>query len=223
MNTVLVVDDNSELREQIAEILSGAGYGVSVASNGQEAINLVNFNDYDIVLLDMVMPKMKGQDVLSELKRNKPFLKVIVITGFATIENAVDAIKGGAIDYITKPFNIDFFLTVIRRVIEESTFEKEMGELEMDKILMSLCNPIRRNTIKILSRKKTIRFMELNRELSIDDHTKLVFHLRILKDADIISQDSTKAYYLTDTGLKVYQSLLILEKYLVSFETPRYM
>ncbi|QWR76339.1 response regulator [Candidatus Magnetomonas plexicatena] len=223
MKSVLVVDDNSEVRELMEEILAGSGYTVAVASNGQTAIEMARVNDYDVVILDMVMPKMRGQDVLSELKRNKPFLKIIVITGFATIENAVEAIKSGASDYVTKPFNVDYFLTVIRRVIEESSFEKEVGELEMDKILMALSNPIRRSVIKVLYRKKTVRFMELNRELSIYDHTKLVFHLRILKDANIISQDINKTYVLTDPGQKVYQSLLILEKYLVSFETPRFM
>ncbi|MBF0519846.1 MAG: response regulator [Nitrospirae bacterium] len=223
MKSILVVDDNSEVRELMEEILTGSGFSVSVASNGQTAIDLARDNDYDVVVLDMVMPKMRGQYVLSELKRNKPFLKVIVITGFATIENAVEAIKCGASDYVTKPFNVESFLTVIRRVIEESSFEKEVGELEMDKILMSLSNPIRRNAIKVLYRKKATRFMELNRELSLYDHTKLVFHLKILKEANIISQDVNKSYLLTDAGHKVYQSLLILEKYLVSFETPQFM
>jgi len=214
MKKVLIVDDDAELRSTLSEILKGAGYHIDEASSGKEAIEKMASKDFDIALLDLMMPKMNGIETLTELKKITPKTKVIMITAFATVENAVDAIKKGASDYISKPFRIEELLTTIRRVIEEGRFEEGITKLDLDYTLSSLANPIRRNILRLLNSRKSMRLMELVRELGIDDHTKVVFHLKVLKESGIIEQDTDKSYSLTEEGERILSGLKILENYL---------
>lgn len=214
MKKVLIVDDNAELRSNLSEILKGAGYHIDEASSGKEAVEKITSKDFDIALLDLMMPKMSGIETLTELKKITPKTKVIMITAFATVENAVDAIKKGASDYITKPFKIEELLTIIRMALEEARFEETGERLDIDYTLRSLANPIRRNIIKLLCLRKDLRLMEITRELGIDDHTKVVFHLKMLKESGIIEQDKEKMYSITKEGEKTVCCLNILEKHL---------
>ncbi|OGW57743.1 MAG: hypothetical protein A2Z09_06985 [Nitrospirae bacterium RBG_16_43_8] len=214
MKKVLIVDDDVELRSTLSEILKGAGYYIDEAPSGKEAIEKITAKDFDIAFLDLMMPKMSGIDVLKAIKKIKPKIRVIMITAFATVENAVDAIKKGASDYISKPFRIDDLLTTIRRVIEEGRFEESITKLNLDYTLSSLANPIRRNIIRLLHARKSMRLMELVRELAIEDHTKVVFHLKVLKESGIIEQDKDKSYSLTEEGERILSGLKILENYL---------
>ncbi|MBF0515495.1 MAG: response regulator [Nitrospirae bacterium] len=214
MKKILIADDNTELRENIAEFMAEAGYYTEFASNGKEAAAKAADTDFDVVLLDMLMPVMRGAEALTEIKKTRPAAKVIVMTAFSSIENAVEIIKKGASDYIVKPFRIEQLLTIVRREIEESGFERDIINIDLDRVFNCLSNPIRRNIIKFLHRSKEMRFMELNRELKMDDHTKLVFHLKILREAGISTQDKNKNYMLTHEGLRVFQCLSIIENYL---------
>ncbi|MDP2279764.1 MAG: response regulator [Nitrospirota bacterium] len=214
MKKVLIVDDDAELRSTLSEILKGAGYHIDEASSGKEAIEKMASKDFDIALLDLMMPKMNGIETLTELKKITPKTKVIMITAFATVENAVDAIKKGASDYISKPFKIEELLTTIRRVIEEGRFEEGITKLNLDYTLSSLANPIRRNILRLLNSRKSMRFMKIVRELDIDDHTKVVFHLKMLKESGMINHDRDKLYALTGEGERILSCLKILENYL---------
>jgi DNA-binding response OmpR family regulator len=216
MNRILVVDDDRELRSNLREILSGAGYQVDEAASGKEAVDKSTAEDFDIILLDLIMPRMSGADVLMELRKVAPRSRVIMITAFATIENAVDAIKRGASDYISKPFKIDELITRIRRVLEEASFEECSAAGDLNCILSSLSNPIRRKIIQLISSRKHMRLMELARELDIEDHTKVIFHLKILKEAGIIEQDNQKLYTLTQQGKRTIECLKIIEQHLAS-------
>ncbi len=214
MKKILIVDDDAELRANLSEILKGAGYHTDEAASGKEAIEKAASEDYDIALLDLMMPRMSGIDALAELRRVRPKTRVIMITAFATVENAVDAIKKGASDYISKPFKIEELLTTIRRAIEESKFEEGIKKLDLDYTLSSLSNPIRRKIIRLLCSRTSMRFMEITRELGIEDHTKVVFHLRMLKEAGLIEQDKEKSYVITKEGEKTLDCLKILENHL---------
>jgi len=214
MKKSLIVDDDAELRANLSEILRGADYYTDEAASGKEAIEKITSKDFDIVLLDIMMPKMSGIDVLKEIKKIKPKIRVIMITAFATVENAVDAIKKGASDYISKPFRIEELLTTIRRVLEEVRFEEGITKLDLDHTLSSLTNPIRRNIIKLLHSRKSMRLMEIVRELDIEDHTKVVFHLKMLKESGMIAHDKGKVYSLTGEGERILSCLGILENYL---------
>ncbi len=214
MKNILVVDDDTELRANLSKILRDKGYHTDEAPTGKEAIEKVIPKEFDIVLLDLMMPKMSGMDVLVEIRKLRPRTKVIMITAFATVDNAVEAIKKGASDYISKPFKIEELLTTIRRVLEESRFEEGIKKLDMDFTLSSLTNSIRRKIIKLLHRNKGMHLMEITRALDIEDHTKVVFHLKMLKDSEIIGQDKRKSYFLTKEGEKTLECLKILENYL---------
>jgi CheY-like chemotaxis protein/DNA-binding transcriptional ArsR family regulator len=217
MKKILIVDDDKELRANLAEIMAGAGYAVDMAATGGEAVEKAIAEDFDLVLLDLIMPRMSGSDVLAELRRVCPRARIIMITAFATIDNAVDAIKRGASDYVPKPFKIDNLLTRIRRVLEEASFDACGVKGDLDCILSSLSNPIRRKIIHLISVRQTVRLMELVRELEIQDHTKVIFHVKILREAGIVEQNSDRSYVLTKDGDKTLHCLKMLEVHLASF------
>jgi DNA-binding NtrC family response regulator len=214
MTKILIVDDDKEIRANLSEIMIGAGYEVASAASGRDAVDLATAEDYDVVLLDLIMPKMSGADVLGELRRVSPRSRVIMISAFATIENAVDAIKRGASDYVSKPFKIDELLMRVRRTLEEARIDSGTEKAEFDSILSSLSNLTRRAIMLLLSQRGAMRLMEIVRELGFEDHTKVIFHLKILKEAKIIENDANKAYSLTSNGIKALESLKVLEKYL---------
>jgi len=210
---ILIVDDDDALRKNIAEVLTGAGYDTKQAASGREAVDIAADADFDVVLLDLIMPKMSGSDVLVELKRVSPRSKVIMITAFASIENAVDAMKRGAADYLSKPFKIDDLLMRVMRVLEEARLDLSALAGNFDSILSALSNPIRRTITQLLATNTSMRLMEVVRTLGADDHTKVLFHLRMLKDAGIVTQSPDRAYILGSQGAKALECLKILEKY----------
>jgi DNA-binding NtrC family response regulator len=214
MTKILIVDDDAELRRTVSDILSGAGYSTDMAASGSEALEKVGSEKYDIVILDMMMPGRDGMDVLIELRKVRPRTRVIMITAFATVENAVTSIKKGASDYIAKPFKIVELITTVKRTIEEIRFENSVKKLNIEHTLNSLSNPIRRNIIHLINSRKKIRLMEIARELDIEDHTKIVFHLRLLKEVGIVEQEKDKSYFLTKEGEKSFDLLKFLENYI---------
>ena len=213
---ILIVDDDAELRKNISEILKDAEYSVDEAATGKDALVKVKAAAFDIVLLDFMMPKMSGLDALPEIRKASPKTKIIMITAFATVENAVDAVKKGASEYLSKPFKIGELLAAVRRVLEEARFEEGMKKLDFDSTLSSIASPIRRNILQLLNARDSLRLMELTRELGIEDHTKVVFHLKMLREAGIIEQDLEKSYSLTREGHKTLACLKTMEQLLLS-------
>ncbi len=214
---ILIVDDDKDLRENLAEVLKDAEFSPDLADSGENAVEMLKAETYDLMLLDLIMPGMKGTDVLSEIKKISPKTKVIVITAFATIDSAIEVIKNGASEYVSKPFDVDELLTIIRRVMEEVRFEESLAKLNLDFIMGSLSNSIRRNTIRFINMKGTARFSEILRELDIKDNAKVAFHLKILKESSIVEQDDKKLYFLTKEGKKVLESLKIVENLLSQY------
>ncbi|MEK6742397.1 MAG: response regulator [Nitrospirota bacterium] len=216
MKKILIVDDDREMRTHLTEILRGAGYETAEAASGRDAVERSIDEDFDLVLLDLMMPKMSGIDVLAELRKVSPRARVIMLTAFATVESAVDAVKRGASDYLSKPFKIDDLLTRMRRVLEEASFDACAIVGDLDCILGSLSNLTRRKIIRIISARRSVRLMELARELDIEDHTKVIFHLKILRAAGIVEQDKDRSYTLTKEGERTMAGLKILETHLSS-------
>ena len=215
MKKVLIVDDDAEFRKNIEEILNEAGYETACAASALEAYGKLSSEKFDVGLIDFMMPQKSGIDALFDMKRLQPKIKLIMITAFASIDNAVEAIKRGASDYIAKPFKIETLLLTIRRVLEEAKFEEAIINLDIDRTMSALASPIRRNIIKLLQEKAEIHLMEITRKLDIEDHTKVVFHLKILKEADIIYQSPARGYHLTKEGVRMMDCLKILEQYLI--------
>lgn len=118
--SILVVDDEEALRTVLSSELSGEGYHVETASDGDEAIaTLQNNNKFDLILLDIKMPKVDGFEVLKFIKANTPHIKVIMLTAFADLKNAIESKKLGADDFISKPYDLVDLLTTIERVLSE--------------------------------------------------------------------------------------------------------
>ena len=117
---ILVVDDERGIREGCRRILAAEGFSVDVAANGKEGWDLVRARkSYDLLLVDLMMPVMSGLELMDEVSRFDPEIIMIVITGFATIETAVEAMKHGAYDYVPKPFTPDQLLAVVNRGLEK--------------------------------------------------------------------------------------------------------
>ena len=122
---ILVVDDERAQREMLSGFLKTEGHFVGEAPNGEKAIQSVREGHYDLVLLDYKMPKMDGMEVLRSVKQINPEIDVVIITAFGKIETAVDAMKAGALDYITKPVEFEELLILVERVSERRTLIRE--------------------------------------------------------------------------------------------------
>jgi PAS domain S-box-containing protein len=115
---ILVVDDEKRIRDGCNSILTGGGFEVGLAENGYAGLKKIEEEHFDIILLDLMMPGLRGIDLLEHVKARHPDTLVIVITGYATLEHAVEAMKKGAFDFISKPFSPEDLRTVIGRAIE---------------------------------------------------------------------------------------------------------
>lgn len=114
---VLVVDDDYHMRVALKESLSKVGYAVSFAENGMRAIDEIKRHIFDIIITDVKMPHMNGIDLLKHVRGENPFLPVILVTAYGTIQDAVRVIKEGAFDYIQKPFNTETLYDVVQRAL----------------------------------------------------------------------------------------------------------
>lgn len=127
---ILVVDDEQSMREFLEIMLKKEDYKVSVASNGEEVLKLLERDIFDLVLLDVRMPRMDGIAVLRRIKALAPETIVIMITAYASHDTAVKAMKEGAYDYITKPFKIDEIKLIIKNALEKKNLQKENSLLK---------------------------------------------------------------------------------------------
>ena len=115
---ILVVDDDLLLRDFLSETLNRSGYQVNLASTGEEALENIRKEDYDIILSDVRMPNMDGMELLKTTRNFLPDAKVVMMTAYGTVQNAVEAMKLGAYDYVMKPFSIDEIELVLKRALE---------------------------------------------------------------------------------------------------------
>lgn len=126
---VLIIDDEAVIREGVQRALSGRGYTIAKAENGEKGIEMIRNHGFDIVLLDLMMPGIDGFAVLDWIKEHRPGIKVVVITGFATVSKAVTAMKQGAFDFVGKPFTPDYIRIVVSRAAEKIQLEAEAERL----------------------------------------------------------------------------------------------
>ena len=129
MATILIVDDEAFLRSQLERILSEEGYSVHGVDTGGGALDLVAREPVDLVLLDLNLPDRHGIEVLRELKARDPDLLVIVITGYGSVESAVESLKLGAYDYIKKPFKADAIKLIVRLALETQLLRRRVRVL----------------------------------------------------------------------------------------------
>lgn len=136
--TILLVDDELELLAVNRETLEGCGYGVMTAGNGFEALDILSSNSVDLVVTDLRMPKLGGCELLAEMRQRNINAEVMILTGYGTVESAVECIQQGAADYLLKPFDLRQFVTKVENILEECTLRRrDMGRerSDLDRVL----------------------------------------------------------------------------------------
>lgn len=126
--TVLVIDDEPDSREVVFDSLEGRGYSLLEAPSGDKAIALFANHEIDLVISDLVLPGMSGIEILQNIKQISPDTVVVMLTGFATVDSAVEAMRLGAFDYITKPIRLKELRLLIERALEHRRFSEERDE-----------------------------------------------------------------------------------------------
>jgi diguanylate cyclase (GGDEF)-like protein len=177
---VLIVDDEQETLDLIAEYLNGRGFDATTSMSGEQAISLIQNELFHIAIIDLHLPGMTGSELLKSLKKVRSDIQAIMITGYGTIRDAVECMKLGASDFITKPILLDHLLITIRRILEETRLKEEAEladyyrNLSRTDELTSLYNF--RHLMSAL-KSETSRHIRYNRTLSlamidIDDFKK---------------------------------------------------
>ncbi len=158
MSHVLVVDDESEIRESLSEILREEGYTVTSSATASEALVLLHDARYDVLLLDIWLPDRDGLEVLSEIRSlaSESMPEVIIISGHGTIETAVRATKLGAFDFLEKPLSIDRTLILLKNAIEARRLRSENQEFKRQ---LSTHTPITGESVPIKALRQQIRLM----------------------------------------------------------------
>lgn len=129
---VLVVDDEEAVRNVLRRTLEGAGYQVITAANGQDALEQISQQEIEVVLLDIKMPGMSGTEVLDKLTADWPDICVIMVTAVTDTQTAVEAMKMGAYDYISKPFNQDDLVLKVQRAIERRALQLKNKQYHLE-------------------------------------------------------------------------------------------
>ncbi|MCX5815088.1 MAG: response regulator [Proteobacteria bacterium] len=132
---LLIVDDNAEIREIVQEYLSDNDCLVEGVSNGREALEKYNTNPYDIIVTDLKMPELSGIELIKLIKQKTDITEFIIITGYASVDTAIEAVKIGAFDYIVKPFRMEELKVAIKnakeKIILKRANEELLGKLKM--------------------------------------------------------------------------------------------
>jgi two-component system, OmpR family, phosphate regulon sensor histidine kinase PhoR len=174
---VLVADDERAIREGCHRVLTGQGYEVLGAENGQIALDLLAKRQVDILLLDLKMPVMGGEEVLEITRKTYPDIPVIIITGHGTVDTAVECMKKGAYDFITKPFQLNQFLIIIRRAADKRTLEAT-AKLFQEENLKNLYDlGLEKSRIKTIIHCMGNGVMVTNRNLEVVLHNPALMRL----------------------------------------------
>jgi DNA-binding NtrC family response regulator len=129
---ILVVDDDLEMCALLSDVLKGEGFSVTALSDSMDASKALKREEFDTIVTDLKMKGLKGFDLLEETNKRAPLTPVIIITAFGTIESAIQAMKMGAYDYITKPFQMDELVLTVKKALENRLLKKEVARLKKE-------------------------------------------------------------------------------------------
>lgn len=138
---ILVIDDERRMCESIRILLEKEGYRVVTAGDGAEGIEILKEQRFSLVIVDLMMPKVDGFEVLSYVRRNLPQTLVIVITGYSSMRSSIEALRGGAYDYLTKPFDFDIFKLTVEKALDKLRIQRLNDEF-ISMITHDLKNPL---------------------------------------------------------------------------------
>ena len=146
---ILVVDDDESIRRVLATILEEEGYAVDTEKNGKEAIKKSKTKFYNIALIDIRLPDMEGTKLLTKMRNTTPKMRKIIITGYPSVQNAIEALNRDADAYIMKPLDMDKVLATIREQLEKQKDEKKYSQEKVTEFIET--------RVKQLEEEKTIK------------------------------------------------------------------
>jgi len=129
--SILVIDDDEDIRKVLSEILKDKGYNADSAETGRQALRKTEKKFYNLALIDIRLPDMNGVELLTKIKETKPKMRKIIITGYPTLKNAVEALNKGADAYIMKPLDIEKVLATIAEQLKKQRREQKMTEKQL--------------------------------------------------------------------------------------------
>jgi DNA-binding NtrC family response regulator len=133
---ILVVDDEEEFLRSMTKRLEVRDFNVTAVNRGEKAIEAARDNSFDIALVDLKMPGMNGETTLAELKKLRPFLEVVILTGHGSIDSAVECTRGGAYSYLQKPCDLDYLLQVLSDAYKKRLMnKKKIKEDQLERLL----------------------------------------------------------------------------------------
>jgi len=174
---ILVVDDEKAIRDGCHRVLTGKGYAVVTAENGKIALDILLKEAIDIILLDLKMPVMGGEEILGIVRKTYPDIPVIIITGHGTVDTAVVCMKSGAYDFITKPFQIDQFLLTITRAAEKRRLEQKAIQLKEENMRNLYDLNLEKSRLKAIINRMANGVMVTNRNLEVVLHNPALMRL----------------------------------------------
>ncbi|ERK29859.1 MULTISPECIES: response regulator [Clostridium] len=187
MKKILVVDDTKNIREMLKTFLEMEGFTVFEAKNAEEALNIFNTENIDLIFTDIKLPNVSGTELLKQIKKNNRFVTIIVMTAFGTIKNAVECTKYGAAAYLQKPFTTKRVKAVLEEVLRKDTLKKDLNSY----ITLSK---------KLIEEEDYPKAEEvLNKALTIDNQNWEIYHL-IGKISELQENEekAKKFYYMSD-------------------------
>jgi len=126
---ILIVDDNKELREILEEYLRGEGHSVSGSANGRDALERNREKPFDLIITDLNMPEVSGMELIRTIRKENQETEFVIITGYASMDSAVEAVRIGAFDYIVKPFRMEELHVVVKNAHDKITLKKLNAKL----------------------------------------------------------------------------------------------
>jgi signal transduction histidine kinase len=196
---VLVVDDERVVRDGCHRVLSGKGYEVATAENGKQALDILAGEPVDLILLDLKMPVMSGEEVLGITSTEYKDIPVIIITGHGTVDTAVECMKKGAYDFITKPFQIEEFLLTVTRAAEKRKLEKRAKQFEEENIRNLYDLNLEKSRLKTIINRMANGVMVTNRNLEIVLHNPAL--MRLMEISEKIENPAPIAKIMNDESL----------------------
>jgi DNA-binding NtrC family response regulator len=149
---ILIVDDDESIRKVLKTILEEEGYRIDTAANGKEAIRKSYKKFYNLALIDIRLPDMEGTKLLKRIKETMPKMRKIILTGYPSIQNAIEAVNQGADGYIVKPFDMDKVLTTIKEQLKKQEEEKKYSQKKVTEFIETRVKELEEG--KVITHKK---------------------------------------------------------------------
>lgn len=203
---ILIVDDSKNIRITIQHLLENENHEFDIAMNGEEALDKILTNEFDLVFLDIRMPTLDGMEVLREIRKKGNKTPVVILSAYGTVDNAVEAMKLGVVDFMTKPFTPTEIRELLQSFEKREAFDEEEEEPEKELSLAELEQYVKR----LISSEKYEKAMDILKKYleKYQDSGIIYYYLGLLSES---REDFEKA-------LKYYRTALVFNNELVQAE-----